>query len=174
MLDYAFDDGRVGSIPLTRLLANVTCAPAGPPAGEDDAANFAWSGTWGSPDTLGQGLVFEFNPLQRVMFAAWYGFDAEARADDGASAQDWYTLQAPAPRGANTLRDIGIYSTRGGMFDRDTVPVTRQVGSADLTLHSCTSATLNYRFTEGSNAGRNGTIALARMTPAAAGCRLWR
>lgn len=174
VLDYTFNDGRSGSIPLTRLLPNVTCT-AGNTGGTtgQDATRSAWSGTWADVGNSGQGLVIEFNPVQSYMFGAWYTFAANAAANGGASAQDWFTLQALAPAGANALHDIGIYAASGGVFDQHANTTTTQVGSADLTMHSCTSATLTYDFTGGANAGHSGTLELSRITPASADCRLW-
>lgn len=86
----------------------------------------------------GQGLVFEFDPVQGVMFAAWYTYEANAGIGSDASGQDWYTLQAAAPHGANALRDIDIFKTSDGVFDRYATSTTTPVGSADLAMRSCT------------------------------------
>lgn len=174
-LDYRFDDGRQGTIPLTRLLANSTCSAGGadePPRQQAD--NAAWSGAWADvAANSGQGLVMEFNPVQNLMFAAWYTFGAHAGVDDDARSQDWYTLQAQAPAGVNAFTDIGIYATSGGVFDQHATTSIARVGSADLTFHSCTSATLDYRFSSGANAGRAGMLHLTRLSPAADDCHLW-
>lgn len=168
-LDYRFDDGREGSLDLVRLLGNVTCSATGqavPPA-----RSAAWSGAWADPAHSGQGFVLEFNPDQELMFGAWYTF--EANAAPGAGGQDWYTLQAAAPRGANRLEDIGIYATEGGVFDRRATTRTSRVGSVTLTLHDCSTATLEYRYTGGRHAGASGILALSRITPPARDCQLW-
>ncbi len=175
-LSYVFDDGRSGSFPLVRLLANTTCADGPAGSAGRSAENSAWSGAWADFRNSGQGLVFEFNPIQSALFAAWYTFDPAGAAGGGASSQEWYTLQAPAPRGANALHDIAISHFSGGLFDQRPLhggSIAAQVGTADLTLRSCTSATLAYRFAGGKNSGLAGTLDLARVTPAPAGCRLW-
>lgn len=171
--DYRFGDGRSGSIPLTRLLANVGCRDRAGSTATPDAPIAALSGAWADPSNASQGLVLEINPVQQVAFAAWYTFRPDGDPGSGPAGQDWYTLQGAAPRGADALHDIGIYETSGGVFDRHADTTTRQVGSADLTLHDCTSATLAYRFTAGRNAGRDGTLDLRRVTPAPATCALW-
>ncbi|HEU4663213.1 MAG TPA: plastocyanin/azurin family copper-binding protein, partial [Dokdonella sp.] len=92
-LDYSFADGsgRHGSIPLVRLLENVACTPTGSTPG--NPGNYLLGGTWSDPATSGQGLVFDVNANQGVLFAAWYTYLADAAGDAGAPAQHWYTLQ---------------------------------------------------------------------------------
>jgi plastocyanin len=173
-LDYHFDDGRQGTIALTRLLNNVTCSagnPGEPP--RQQAGNAAWTGAWADVTNSGQGLIMEFNPIQNLMFAAWYTFGADGTANGGAQSQNWYTLQAQAPAGANAIHDIGIYATNGGVFDQHATTATARVGSADLSMLGCTSATLAYRFSDGANAGRAGTLHLTRLSPASTTCQLW-
>jgi hypothetical protein len=166
-LDYAFDGGPAGTIPLVRLLANATCSPG---AAAADPGSAAWSGAWADPGNSGQGLVFDFDPVQNVMFAAWYAFGAGATPASGPGGQDWYTLQAAVPPGAQAVPGITIFQSSGGVFDQHASTTTEAVGEADLVLHGCTSATLTYAFTRGRNAGRSGVLDLARLTPAPAGC----
>ncbi len=168
-LDYAFDDGRSGHVPLARLLAGSGCAEGDGAAAPATVTAAAWSGAWADPSTSGQGFVFEFNPVQGVLFGAWYTFGAAAAGSDP-GGQAWYTLQAPLVDGVMSLQDIGIHESTGGVFDQAAATSTTQVGSADLILHGCTSATLAYRFTGGSDAGQSGTLELARLTPAPATC----
>ena len=67
---YTFSDGsgRTGTIPLTRITPNVTCAVGTAPTTN---ADFGLSGNWYDPATSGQGFVFEVNPLAPVFFFAW-------------------------------------------------------------------------------------------------------
>lgn len=167
-LAYTFADGtaRTGTIPLTRLTQNVTCIAGG--AAPVDA-DFAHSGNWFDPATSGQGITVEVNPKSQVAFLAWYTY-APAGASAGAAGQRWYTGQAAYAAGARSV-PLQLYETTGGAFDASSpMPVTAAVGSATLTFASCTSATLAYTFTEGGSSGRTGTLALARVGPAPAGC----
>jgi plastocyanin len=168
-LAYNFTDGsgRTGTIPLTRLLANATCATAGSNPG---GGVYLRSGAWADLGNSGQGLVLEFNAPQGVAFGAWYTFLANAGTTAGAPGQHWYTLQAAMPATFTTLENIGIYDSTGGVFDAHATTTTTQVGSATITYHSCTSATMTYTFTAGPNAGVSGTLELTRIGTAPAGC----
>jgi len=167
VLSYRFYDGsgRSGSIPLTRLTANTSCSPAG--GGTVGRAGLA--GTWFEPATGGQGFVADFNPAQNVLFAAWYTYADTPQA--GPAGQRWYTLQALLQPGSDTIGDVGIYSTTGGTFDQPGSAPATQVGTATLTFHSCTSATLDYRFAGGTNGGRSGSIELTRLLLPDATCQ---
>ena len=67
-----------------------------------------------------------------------------------------------------------LFETTGGVFDQPTNPsqTTVDVGTATLTLRSCSSVELVFNFTAGSNAGRMGTIVLSRVGPVPPGCQL--
>ncbi len=171
-LDYSFSDGsgRTGTIPLARLLQNVTCSTS---AGNGAAAGpYLLSGAWADLGNSGQGLVFDVNPPQNVLFAAWYTFNHDATPNAGPGGQHWYTLQSALTPGSNMLNGIGIFDTSGGVFDHAAATTTVPVGSADLVFHDCASATLTYDFTAGANAGRSGTLDLSRIGPAPPGCSL--
>jgi hypothetical protein len=169
-LDYAFTDGsnRRGSIPLTRLLSNTTCTPTG----DSGVARVPTllSGAWADPGNSGQGLVFDMNANDNVIFAGWYTFSANGALDSGAAAQRWYTLQATFKPGTNTPNGVGIYESTGGVFNATGTAQIAKVGSGTLVFNSCTSATLQYTFTSGANNGKSGTLDLSRLTPAPAGC----
>lgn len=170
-LAYAFSDGsgRSGTIPMTRLLGNVNCSAGGSNAGGD----YLRSGAWADLGNSGQGLVMDVAPPQDVFFAAWYTFLADAPVDAGSAGQHWYTLQGTlAAAGPASLADIGIFDSSGGVFDRHATTTTEPVGSASITWHSCSAATLAYAFTAGPNSGRSGTLELTRLGPVPAGCSL--
>jgi hypothetical protein len=171
-LAYAFSDGsgRTGTIPLTRLLNNLACTPTGTTPG--NAGNYLVGGTWADVGNSGQGLVFDVNTAQGVLFAAWYSFLANAAANAGAPGQHWYTLQAAPPANFTTLENVGIYDTTGGVFDQHATTTTTQVGTATLVFNSCSSLTMTYTFTAGPNAGISGTLDLSRIAPVPAGCSL--
>ena len=168
-LDYVFHDGRGGSIPLTRLLPNVECSASGNPAHTTNAS-YRLSGTWADAGNDGQGLVLDVDPSQHVFFGAWYTYTPAAAAGSNETQQRWYTLQASLANGATQASNFGIYSSSGGVFDRPANTSTPQVGTASITLHGCASATLTYRFTSGTNAGRSGTLDLVRLGNPPAAC----
>lgn len=171
-LDYSFTDGsgRSGSIALTRLSSNTTCSPTGDSGSA--AVPTLLSGAWADAGTSGQGLVFDMNANDNVIFAGWYTYSPTGSASGGAADQRWYTLQATFKPGTSTPNGVGIYESRGGVFDAPASVQTTQVGTATLVFNSCTSATLQYTFTGGSNSGKNGTLDLTRIGAVPSGCHL--
>ena len=174
-LSYSFTDGssRVGNIPLTRGDANVTCAATNGNGNGTTPGTFLLSGAWYSPSTSGQGILFDINPVQNIIFAAWYTYAPNGQAIGGGASQRWYSLQvASANVGATTLSNISIYSPQGGVFDSPGGVTTSQVGTASMVFTSCNAMTLTYAFTSGTNSGQSGTINLQRVGPTPAGCNL--
>ena len=164
---YMFSDGRTGTIPLTRLLPNVTCTVGTAPT---TSADFALSGNWFDAATSGQGFVFEVNPASPFFFLTWYTY-APAGQMAGASGQRWYTGQTTYAPGSRVVT-MPLYASTGGVFDQPTSPppANPQVGTAMVTFASCTSAQIQFSFTGGTSAGRSGTIALTRVGPVPPGC----
>lgn len=166
---YAFSDGsgRGGSIPLTRITPNVTCAVGAATAAD---ADFALSGNWFDPATSGQGFVFEINPRAPIAFFAWYTY-APSGQMAGASGQRWFTGQGAFAPGMRSI-PLALFETTGGVFDTPTpaMQATNPVGTAVATFMTCTSAQLQFNFTAGSNAGHAGMITLTRVGPAPPGC----
>lgn len=171
-LDYTFSDGsdRRGHVPLTRLSTNVTCTAQGdngaPPS------DYLLSGAWYNPPTSGQGFVFDINPSQNILFAAWYTFAHDATPNADASAQRWYTIQASFVPGISSLDGIGIFETSGGVFNTPSIVTTALVGRASVAFHGCATATLGYAFSAGTNSGQTGTVELSRIAPVPAACGL--
>jgi hypothetical protein len=163
-LTYTFTDGtgRVGSVPLTRLTPNVACAHAA-------NGEFGLSGNWFDKATSGQGIVVELNPVDKVLFFAWYTYALNGQSQ-GATGQRWYTGLANYAPGARAI-SFALRETTGGLFNQSPpAPTTAPVGTGELTFASCASATLQFAFTGGSNAGQAGNIALTRVGPTPASC----
>jgi len=168
-LTFNFDDGRSGTIPLTRGDPNVTCSPAGDSG--NATPNYLLSGAWYDPNTSGQGFFFDINPAINLMFAAWYTYAPNGASIGGGASQRWYTIQDNAfTAGTTSKSGINIYETTGGVFNSGKVSAGPPVGTATLTIAGCTSITLAYNFTSGTNAGQTGTINLGRVVGAPAGC----
>ena len=168
VLDFQFSaaaGGRSGQVVLQRLLSNVSCDEATPTA--NAPRSFLNSGAWFEPATAGQGLLFEVNPVDRLLFGAWYTFAAGGPAD-----YRWYTLQLDGIDPAATrISAVPIFETTGGRLDRTDPTRIRQVGEATLDFTGCSSGTMSYRFTSGELAGRTGDIPLSRVGPAPTECR---
>lgn len=139
-----------------RLQPNISChAPGSPPIGIDSPL----SGAWFDATTGGQGIVMDGDRLHGIAFAGWFTFSPVAGTTD-AIGQRWYTLQGNVP--AN-VADLVIYASQGGAFDASAAATTTAVGTARMTLASCTSARLDYAFSSGENAPRQGTLDLVRI-----------
>jgi subtilase family serine protease len=171
-LSYNFTDGSglSGTMALLRLDPNVTCGTAGDNGA--DPENSLLSGNWYNSATGGQGLIFDISPTVSNLFATWYTFAKNGASIGGGASQRWYTLQF-GPFTANTTEaTVPIFTTSGGKFDNPTSITSSQVGTADVSFQSCTALTLTYHFTSGENSGSTGTIALTRVGPTPAGCKL--
>jgi len=169
LLTYTFTDGtgRIGSVPLTRLTPNVTCAQA---ASTGASGDFGLSGNWYDKTWSGQGFVVELNPVAKALFVTWYTYAVNGQPL-GAAGQRWYTgLATNYAPGARSI-PFALRETTGGLFNQSPpAPATAQVGSGTLTFTSCDAATLQFQFTSGSNAGQVGTIPLTRVGPTPASC----
>jgi hypothetical protein len=164
---YAFDDGRTGTIPLSRIMPNVNCVETGTPT--IAPSDYGFSGTYYDPTTAGQGMLIEVNPDNAYAFVGWYTY-ALAGETSGASGQRWITAQAPYTNGSGTV-DLTLYDTTGGTFDSDaTVVDTTPIGTATLTFTSCTTATFDYTISAGELAGQSDTIPLSRLGSTPASC----
>ena len=170
---YQFTNGsgRAGTIPLTRIAPNVTCAASG-----DNGAphsDYLLSGSWYNPATSGQGFLIDINPDINLFSSAWYTFILNGASVGGAASQNWFTLQSASfVNGATSLPGIAIIETSGGAFDNPAHVTRAQVGTANIVFHSCTTLSLTYTFNGGANAGLSGSIDLQRIIAAPAGCSL--
>ena len=181
-MKYTFADGsmRSGTIPLIRLLPNVTCTASGQ---EILKADFGYSGNWFDKTTSGQGIVVEINPVPVTQserataaaavgnaFVAWYTYAPNGQSL-GEAGQRWYTGQAQYTLGARTF-PMTLYESTGGLFDSATpaVPPPVAVGTATATFTSCSALSFAFNFTGGSSAGTQGTINMTRVGPTASGC----
>lgn len=126
------------------------------PAEELNANRFPLTGTWYNPYTSGQGLVLEVYPSSQglgQLFAGWFTFDGYGNAQ-------WKTLQGQqsSPQGGSYT--LTIYRSSGGNFNAPPKTDAIAEGTATLTFHDCTHATLSYQFID----GRSGTIPEVRLT----------
>jgi hypothetical protein len=167
-MTYNFSDGsgRSGTLPMTRLLPNVTCTSSG---AETPSADFGYSGNWYDKATSGQGIVFELNPNQPLAWLTWYTYAPNGQAS-GEAGQRWYTAQASYAPGVRSI-PMTLYQTTGGIFDSAAIaPTTVPVGTATATFSSCGALQLAFNFTGGSSAGASGTINMTRVGPTPGGC----
>jgi len=180
-LQYQFNatefGGLGGYIPLTRISPSTTpCIGANgqttppqntnPPLHGFDANQ---SGSWFDPNTGGQGIELTIIPAGNgsngLVFGAWFTFDAPP-ANDSLHGH-WFTLQGDMSSALNGTVTLPILQSIGGSLD--SLPSTgySQVGTVTLSMLSCTSATMAYRFDNSAAAktfsGLNGTINLTKI-----------
>jgi len=163
---YAFEDGRRGTIPLSRIMMNAACVAAVDPPPQING-DFGLSGTWADMSTTSQGMVVEVNPGNANVFLGWFTYVAEGTRD--VTGQRWFTAQHPYTVGERSFV-LDIYQTTGGVFDQNAFTQTDPVGTANLKYTSCTSADFDYAFTAGDLEGHNGTLHLTRVSQAPVDC----
>jgi hypothetical protein len=115
------------------------------------------SAAWYNPDAAGQGFQFWMDPLDGLLFGAWYTFDTAA---GGTDSQRWYTLSA-APSSDDIAADVTIYRNTGGRFASPPQTEAVPVGTGTLAFDSCGSGTFAYTFDD----GRTGEIPLRTAVP---------
>jgi hypothetical protein len=164
---YNFESGPSGATLIQNLLPNVQCDETGTPPPSD----YGLSGAWYDSATSGQGILAAVNPVDAQVFVGWYTYGLDASGDD-ASGQRWLSLQGAYEVGTDAM-DLTIYSSTNGTFDSgETAVTTTPVGFATLTFLTCTTATLDYAFTDGEFAGKVDSIDLVRLGAPLASCPL--
>ena len=120
------------------------------------------TGSWFNPATSGQGLEIEVFPDlngagRGLLFAGWFTYDAIN------GSPRWYALSGNVSATSATTT-LQIYADVGGNFNAPpSVGTSDVLGQATIAFSDCTSGSLSYEFTDGSN--RSGTIPLTRLTP---------
>jgi len=74
----------------------------------------------------------------------------------------WYTFGGNAPAGPSAS-SLTLYQTVGGKFNDPAGTSSSAVGTVALTFDSCTSATMEYTFSDGTS--RHGSMSLVRLMP---------
>jgi hypothetical protein len=139
--------------------------PATPTGGSPDLNQHGLTGSWFEPATDGQGIEIEvfpnlIAPGTSLVQGAWFTFDSAPVG--GADRERWYTFNGNGRSGSASV-PVTIYRNVGGNFDAPPITQPTMVGTGTLAFADCSNATLDYTFTDGS--GRNGSIALTRLTP---------
>lgn len=151
---------RSGSIELTRSLG--TPSACGGPAFPSSAAvqiDERSRGFFNNPNMSGQGLVFEVDAHLNLFAAGWY------TASPSTGQLEWYTLTGPITR--NTA-NLTVFRSEGVRFTENAAVSNRAIGTARISFTSCSSAQLEYTFSE---LGPTGSIALGRILSAPASCQ---
>lgn len=137
------------------LLAEKAPAALGINSGLNDA--------WFEPATAGQGVFVNVFPDRRLLFLAWFTFDAEpsdAGAVLGAPGQRWFTAIGPYQ---GNLAELDLQVTGGGVFNQGTpLPSTGSVGRIRLEVRDCTRIILRY---EHDQPALSGSMTLQRVVP---------
>lgn len=128
------------------------------------------AGAWWSPYANGEGILFDWLPASRTVFAAWFTYSTAGGNEP--SELRWYTLQANGVGTGATALELPILETVGGNFAAPPAVSPQRVGTANVTFSDCSNGTLDYAFDAGHNDARRGTITLTRLSPATAPCLL--
>lgn len=129
----------------------------------------AIAGAWYAPATSGEGFVLTWLPESRTLFAPWFTFATGGALEDQSAAR-WYSLQGTT-RLDSPLVELQILRNRGGQFAAPPITQAEVVGSAQLRFTDCDRATLSYRFNDGVEQGRTGSMPLVRIGARVHGCR---
>ena len=121
------------------------------------------TGAWYEPATSGQGFLVEMFPDLSasgtgLVQISWFTYDAIV---GGAERQRWYTLSGVVATGQPNA-SLTIYQNIGGNFNASPITTAQPVGTATLTVATCSNGQLSYSFADGT--GRTGTIPLTRLT----------
>ena len=123
------------------------------------------SGNWYDPETNGQGIALEVNPINEMVLIEWFTY-AQNGNGQGASYNRWYLQTGDYdPNGNSSSVILDIYQNTGGRFNRPDHVTEKVIGSATLRVFDCRTAHLEYDFDTGYNSGRHGYIPLKRITP---------
>lgn len=138
------------------MSGNVTVAA---PASEPFVINEGVAGSWFNPETVGQGLFMEASAELGLVTLAWFTWTATA------GEYDWLTGAGPFQGNEATLT---LNRSSGGRFNDGAAVVTSvPTGSAVLTFHDCSNATLEFEM---SVPPRTGRIELQRVLPPTPSC----
>lgn len=155
--------GKTG-IQRPRIDCAVALAALPPAAAGPSLNQHGLSGFWYNPSSNGQGLAVEvypnfIAPNVGLVAGSWYTF-APAPAG-GPERQRWYTFDGTAQTGSATTQ-LTVRRNVDGNFAQAPPTAAAAVGTATLTITSCTTGTLSYALNDGSGSG---SMPLTRLTP---------
>ena len=124
-------------------------------------------GAWYPVYAAGQGFTLDYIAGAQTIFMPWFTYAIDS---SGVAGLSWFALQGSVAPGA-TSADLVIARTDPGSFNNGIV-AGETVGTATLRFSDCASGELRYKFDPTTNSGREGLIALTRLTPSTAPCVL--
>ena len=128
--------------------------------------NSGLSGSWYSPETDGQGFVFDVVPRKdgqsNQLVVYWFTYAMEA---GGPESQRWMLAEGEFAWGDSSV-SLEVLQFTGGRFDQPGGVQADALGTAELTIRSCSRAIFDYDidFSSGGSPA-TGTIDLERLTP---------
>ncbi|HET7064371.1 MAG TPA: hypothetical protein VFI49_08840, partial [Rudaea sp.] len=124
-------------------------------------------GAWYPVYAAGQGFTLDYIAGAQTIFMPWFTYAIDS---SGVAGLSWFALQGSVIPGA-TSADLVIARTDPGNFNSGIV-AGESVGTATLSFSDCANGELRYKFDPTTNFGREGLIALTRLTPSTAPCVL--
>jgi|GEM_PF-310321 len=174
-LTYLFNDGRSGTIPLSRVTQSSICGSSG--NNGNNPANSLLAGTWIVPNVAGMGFVIDISPVNQVLLGSWYTYFA-ANYLAPSPRQQWFVFQDSnfVPTASASI-NLDLIESGGGTFDATIGGgvTTDTVGQVSLRFQSCTTATFTYTIwpnSLNSQSVAQTTVNLVRLGPPPTGCTL--
>ncbi len=119
--------------------------------------NTGHSGAWYNPQTAGQGVLLDVEPVNNFLFLSWFTYTDDTMADR--NEQHWFTAQGNY---SGDTAQLTVYETLGGLFDDPKAPSTAAVGTMELSFSDCANALVNYTI---DSWGVAGSFPLTRAVP---------
>ncbi|MCF6226895.1 MAG: S8/S53 family peptidase [Xanthomonadales bacterium] len=172
VVSYLFDQTSIsGSFPITRLSPDQFCqngSSALSKATSKPLNNIlpkgGLTGAWANPQApeSGQGILFDVMEESGKVFAAWFTYSLDGNSpsvDFGSADHRWFIAYGDWSGDGS---EMTIALTEGGVFDKPTVVVDKEVGSLQVNFDSCTSGSVEYQFPD---LGISGSFPIQRLSP---------
>jgi len=117
----------------------VTCTITNDDFPADSTINAGHAGGWFNPETSGQGVLIDIDPVDQFIFLAWFTYTDKLSALP--DEQHWYTAQGNY---SGNRADLILHETLGGAFDAPEPVSTEPVGEVTLEFTGCTDLLMSY------------------------------
>lgn len=165
-MNNRFKNGLAGRS--RRLLSILIPLMLGQPqlsSADEFAINAGLAGAWANPATPGQGLFFDIDPTNRVIFLTWFTFvetDPQATSIIGHPGNRWFVAMGSYSEGSSALT-LDLVETQGGIFDNPAAVTSLSVGSLNLNFRNCSEALMEFVFDD---RRAQGQVDLTRLSSA--------
>lgn len=126
------------------------------PASADTVIQPGLSGSWANLDFPGQGIFVDVDPVNQVVFMAWFTYGdaaADAQSVIGRPTNRWYVALGSYQPGSTQV-DMELGETEGGVFDAPLPVEETVIGRLSLSFESCNELTMDFEFDDSRGAGQ--------------------